>query len=76
MQIRVANRLEPSEHNELVVRDEQAEEARSAPISALCAASVAFEYERSAVASECLISLAVTTGPLLLNAQSCLAPRH
>ncbi|MNT74899.1 hypothetical protein D3C86_2014290 [compost metagenome] len=38
-------------------------EARNAPISALCAVSVPFEYERSAVAKEWPISLAATTGP-------------
>src|ERR1700688_150672 len=51
-------------------------EARNAPISALCAASVPFEYERSAVASECPISLAATRGAWLLTAQSCFATPH
>ncbi|CAB3743019.1 hypothetical protein LMG22037_06655 [Paraburkholderia phenoliruptrix] len=51
-------------------------EAKNAPISALCAASVPFEYERSAVSSECPISLAAMTGPWLLTAQSCFAARH
>ncbi len=51
-------------------------EARNVPISALCAASVPFEYKRSAVANECPISLAATRGSWLLTAQSCFAARH
>ncbi|KVK78163.1 hypothetical protein WJ47_17245 [Burkholderia ubonensis] len=38
-------------------------EARNAAISALCAASVPFEYERGAVPREWPIRLAAMTGP-------------